>query len=164
MIQSLTMHCQHAPVPMDSSINGNPPQLIPPGAPEEAHRVRESVLASISRLSIMLAGPTDFLQQMASQVYILRAPKRTRLADCIITDPNTRLHTMAGRVSDPSLYPPGLQCLHERHSRPRRRLRDPTLSHCPNGDPYRFFAGASAGLYSAHRVVSVVCHGTSLPR
>lgn len=72
-IKRLATHCQNAKVAVDS-MRGGPPQLIPPGAPEEAHRARESALASITKLQIMLAGPTDFLQQMASQVYIRFRP------------------------------------------------------------------------------------------
>ncbi|KKA18013.1 Uncharacterized protein T310_8038 [Rasamsonia emersonii CBS 393.64] len=69
-IKRLATHCQNAKVAVDS-MRGGPPQLIPPGAPEEAHRARESALASITKLQIMLAGPTDFLQQMASQTQLL---------------------------------------------------------------------------------------------
>lgn len=67
-IQSLVTHCQNAAIPMDSTSGRPPPQLIPLEAPGEAHRAREFALLSIAKLQIMLAGPTDFLQQMASQV------------------------------------------------------------------------------------------------
>jgi hypothetical protein len=47
---------------------GGAAQLIPPEAPAEAQRARESTLASLNKLRTMLAGPIDFLQDMASQV------------------------------------------------------------------------------------------------
>ncbi|PCG94842.1 Hypothetical protein PENO1_076300 [Penicillium occitanis (nom. inval.)] len=50
---------------------GGPAQLIPPEAPAEAHRARESTLASLTKLRTMLVGPAGFLQDMASQSQLL---------------------------------------------------------------------------------------------
>lgn len=36
--------------------------------PDEGHRLRYKMLASISNLQTMLAGPTDFIQQLTHQV------------------------------------------------------------------------------------------------
>ena len=48
---------------------GNVPQpLIPPDAPAEVHRARRPIMANIARLQTLLAGPTDFLQELARQV------------------------------------------------------------------------------------------------
>jgi hypothetical protein len=67
-IENLVTHCQRAQLYADGTVPGKPPQIIPHEAPAEVHRARESVLASISRLQVMLAGPNDFLKQLASQV------------------------------------------------------------------------------------------------
>ncbi|XHG01039.1 Agnestins biosynthesis cluster transcriptional coactivator AgnL9 [Aspergillus wentii] len=69
-IRSLTAYCQNAQAPLDIASAG-PPQLIPPNAPKEAHRARDAALASLTKLQILLAGPTDFLQQMAGQTQVL---------------------------------------------------------------------------------------------
>ncbi|CAI7589236.1 hypothetical protein N7533_009966 [Penicillium manginii] len=70
-IENLVTHCQRAQLYADGTVLGKPPQIIPHEAPAEVHRARESVLASISRLQVMLAGPNDFLKQLASQTQIL---------------------------------------------------------------------------------------------
>ncbi|RAL16196.1 uncharacterized protein BO97DRAFT_403310, partial [Aspergillus homomorphus CBS 101889] len=53
------------------SLGARQPQLIPTGAPPEVHRARESALASLTKLQVMLAGPTDLLQNLASQMQLL---------------------------------------------------------------------------------------------
>ncbi|RAH41242.1 uncharacterized protein BO95DRAFT_456741 [Aspergillus brunneoviolaceus CBS 621.78] len=53
------------------SLGARPPQLLPTEAPPEAHKARESALASLTRLQVMLAGPTDLLQNLAGQVQLL---------------------------------------------------------------------------------------------
>lgn len=67
-IENLIAHCQRAQLYANGTVQAKPPQIIPHGAPAEVHRARESVLAIISRLQVMLAGPNDFLKQLASQV------------------------------------------------------------------------------------------------
>ncbi|KAH8698803.1 hypothetical protein BGW36DRAFT_293914 [Talaromyces proteolyticus] len=44
---------------------------MPLGEAREINHVRESALASINKLQTMLAGPTDFLQQLVSQTQLL---------------------------------------------------------------------------------------------
>ncbi|KAJ5242262.1 uncharacterized protein N7469_000589 [Penicillium citrinum] len=70
-IENLIAHCQRAQLYANGTVQGKPPQIIPHGAPAEVHRARESVLAIISRLQVMLAGPNDFLKQLASQTQLL---------------------------------------------------------------------------------------------
>ncbi|KAH8701037.1 hypothetical protein BGW36DRAFT_357667 [Talaromyces proteolyticus] len=68
--KSLLEHCHSIDAPLYGT-SGRPAQLIPPGARAEAHRARESTIASLTKLRVMLAGPTDFLQDMASQSQLL---------------------------------------------------------------------------------------------
>ena len=50
------------------SLGARPPQVLPTGVPPEVHRARESALASLNRLQVMLAEPTDLLKNLASHV------------------------------------------------------------------------------------------------
>lgn len=67
-IQSFVTHCQNVE-PTLYSTNGDPPLHIHLEAQEEARRARDSALASVLKIQTILAGPTDFLQQMVIQVY-----------------------------------------------------------------------------------------------
>nr|AUD11398.1 winged helix repressor DNA-binding protein [Penicillium oxalicum] len=53
------------------SLGARPPQVLPTGVPPEVHRARESALASLNRLQVMLAEPTDLLKNLASHVQLL---------------------------------------------------------------------------------------------
>lgn len=67
-IENLVTNCQRAQLYSDFTVLGRPPQSISHEVPAEIHQARESVLAILNRLQIMLAGPTDFLRQLATQV------------------------------------------------------------------------------------------------
>jgi hypothetical protein len=67
-IESLTALYRNERIDSPSAPGARLPQLIPTGAVSEAHRARESALASLTRLQVMLAGPTDLLQNLAWQV------------------------------------------------------------------------------------------------
>nr|A0A411PQN9.1 RecName: Full=Agnestins biosynthesis cluster transcriptional coactivator AgnL9; AltName: Full=Agnestins biosynthesis cluster protein L9 [Paecilomyces divaricatus]QBG38879.1 transcriptional coactivator [Paecilomyces divaricatus] len=69
-ITSLITQCQrngHA----TGSPSENLSRLFGLEAPTEAHRARESALVILTKLQIMLAGPTDLLQQMTIQTQLL---------------------------------------------------------------------------------------------
>ncbi|KAJ5888129.1 hypothetical protein N7495_008170 [Penicillium taxi] len=69
--------------------NARPPQLIPIGAPAEAHRARESALASLNKLQVMLAGPTDLLQSLAWQVQTSKGyVSHSELSAAFVTKPS----------------------------------------------------------------------------
>lgn len=106
--------------------------------PHEVDRSRNNMLANISRLQAMLAGPREFIQQLAHQVLL---PHGNHLSphgaicisteslcsstnDAYCTDPGFGMPPMAGRVPNLGLHPP------------RRRNGNPRLggsSQCPRG-------------------------------
>ncbi|PYI14342.1 hypothetical protein BO99DRAFT_345279 [Aspergillus violaceofuscus CBS 115571] len=67
-VEELASHCRHGGI---DSLGVRPPQLLPTGAPPDVHRARESALASLTKLQVMLAEPTDLLQNLAGQVQLL---------------------------------------------------------------------------------------------
>ncbi|RAH69270.1 trypacidin cluster transcriptional coactivator tpcD [Aspergillus aculeatinus CBS 121060] len=67
-LEELASHYRNGGI---DSLGARPPQLLPTEAPPEVHKARESALASLTRLQVMLAGPTDLLQNLAGQVQLL---------------------------------------------------------------------------------------------
>ena len=49
-------------------VGTGPQLLVPPDIPSEVHRARRNLLANVARLQVLLTEPTDFIQQLASQV------------------------------------------------------------------------------------------------
>ncbi|KAJ5245020.1 hypothetical protein N7489_005116 [Penicillium chrysogenum] len=70
-IESLTAYYRNERIDSPNAPGARLPQLIPTGAVSEAHRAKESVLASLTKLQVMLAGPTDLLQNLAWQTQLL---------------------------------------------------------------------------------------------
>ena len=67
-VETLASHCQNVDAISEGEIEITPQPLVAPEAPIEAHRARRSILASIAKLKILLAEPTDILQELARQV------------------------------------------------------------------------------------------------
>ncbi|PYH86369.1 hypothetical protein BO82DRAFT_300183 [Aspergillus uvarum CBS 121591] len=67
-VEELASHYRNGGI---NSLGARPPQLLPTGAPPDVRRARESALASLTRLQVMLAEPTDLLQNLAGQVQLL---------------------------------------------------------------------------------------------
>ncbi|KAL4935852.1 hypothetical protein BDV06DRAFT_233903 [Aspergillus oleicola] len=63
-VKTLVSQCQNL-----TTSNSHP--LIPPDAPSEAHRARQSILSTISRLQTLLSTPADFLHHLAVQNQLL---------------------------------------------------------------------------------------------
>lgn len=64
-VQSLASYCRNT---KSHPLSSTPRSLVPPEAPQNVHRTRRTVLASITNIQIILADPVDFLQHLASQV------------------------------------------------------------------------------------------------
>lgn len=58
-VENLTNYCRRADVD---------PCCVPAEAPKEEHVARRSILASVTQVQILLDGPVDFLQRLATQV------------------------------------------------------------------------------------------------
>ncbi|KAL5341614.1 histidine phosphatase superfamily [Aspergillus crustosus] len=63
-VKTLATHCSNL-TPTTSQ------PLIPPDAPNEAHRARQSILATISSLQALLTTPSDFLHHLTVQSQLL---------------------------------------------------------------------------------------------
>ncbi|KAL4968759.1 uncharacterized protein BDV14DRAFT_187543 [Aspergillus stella-maris] len=63
-VKTLVAQCQN----LTTSPNQG---LIPPDAPQEAHRARQSILSTISRLQTFLSTPSDLLHHLAIQTQLL---------------------------------------------------------------------------------------------
>lgn len=75
-IKSLAAYYGNETIDGPGASVARPPQLIPAGAPVEAHQARESALASLTKMQVMLTGPTDMLQNLAWQVQYTSSPFR----------------------------------------------------------------------------------------
>ncbi|KAL4950055.1 hypothetical protein BDW69DRAFT_187733 [Aspergillus filifer] len=64
-VKTLVAQCQNL------TITSTPQSLIPPDAPIEAHRARQSILSTISRLQTLLSTPADLLHHLAVQNQLL---------------------------------------------------------------------------------------------
>ena len=60
--KTLAEHCR------DTGVGSTPHLTVPNDAPDEAHRARRNVLATVACLQIILAEPAGFIQHLASQV------------------------------------------------------------------------------------------------
>jgi hypothetical protein len=67
-IKVLASHSQTAEGSIEATAHGVSP-LTALGGMDDTKRARESVLESLTKLQVMVAGPTDVLQHMACQVY-----------------------------------------------------------------------------------------------
>lgn len=113
------------------SLGARPPQLLPTEAPSEVHKARESALASLTRLQVMLAGPTDLLQNLAGQVVAIFLP--TEILTNQTIGAIAGLYTMAWRQSSSCLYSVGRHSLDQGCFQSYRGSRKPAQSGYPNG-------------------------------
>lgn len=79
-VKSLANHCRNFGTSVDSTAKSPlvSPSLVPPDAPSEAHRARQSILTYLSKLRTLLSEPADFLQQLATQVRISASLLKTQ--------------------------------------------------------------------------------------
>lgn len=60
----------------NAEVHYSTPQLrVPSEAPSEIHRAKRTILASVTKLQMLLDEPADFLQRLAGQVRSLSLPK-----------------------------------------------------------------------------------------
>jgi hypothetical protein len=81
--------------------------LVPPDAGIEAHTTRDTVVATIGKLQLLVAEPSDLLSQLAVQV-LTSCPKFLLVLDTeswvLFAESNARLLVLAGTFSNPSFH------------------------------------------------------------
>lgn len=122
------------------------------GAPdsEELQKAREDILSLLAKIRKLICGPTDFLQQLGSQVCITNSPYclasenmikyRAKLtgAKFLITEQDPCLFAVVRRESDPCLYSLGWKRSNKGHCRSDWRFCYASEPYCPSNCNCRF--------------------------
>jgi len=81
--------------------------LVPPDAALEAHTTRDTMVATLAKLHMLVAEPTDLLSQLAMQVPI-SAPNVLVALDTkswvVLAESDARLLALAGSISNPGFH------------------------------------------------------------
>ncbi|GIK06080.1 hypothetical protein Aspvir_010198 [Aspergillus viridinutans] len=105
-IKVLASHCQTAEGSIEATAHGVSP-FTALGGMGDTKRARESVLESLTKLQVMVAGPTDVLQHMACQAQLLACLRwlaEFQVPACIPLDGSASIKDIAELVGVPETH------------------------------------------------------------